>query len=268
MPVVCITGAAGGLGKAFSNECAQRGYDLFLTDMNESSLDMLAQSIVRCYGVKVGTFACNLTVANERDLLKKALSDQYGEFNMLINVAGVDHEGLFESLTVEQILTTIHLNIEGTVMLTHSLLPMHSSADTFRIINVCSLAAFQPMPYKSLYAASKKFLLDWSYAIYEELKDYATVTALCPAGLPTTPWTVKSIDSQGIIGSLTTKNVGVVARDTVAAALKGRKLVIPGVVNKVAAFASDLLPRSLAVKFVSGRWAKTRDIFEQNESKS
>ena len=70
----------------------------------------------------------------------------------------------------------------------------------FRLINVCSLAGFFPMPYKATYAASKRFLLDFSRALREEIKSFGTVTALCPSGMPTTDGVYALHVCPGILG--------------------------------------------------------------------
>ena len=84
------------------------------------------------------------------------------------------------------------------------------------------------MPVKAMYAASKQFLLSFSMALREELKPYGvTVTALCPAGMPTTSECIKAIECQGFAGRITTKNVGYVAAKTIDHALKGHAVYIP-----------------------------------------
>ena len=96
---------------------------------------------------------------------------------MLIHVAGTDHEGAFLDQTRGQILSILRLNIEAVLDLTHALIERRDPLAVFRIINVASLAAFYPMPMKATYAASKRFLLDFSLALGEEVREMgATVT--------------------------------------------------------------------------------------------
>jgi uncharacterized protein len=129
----------------------------------------------------------------------------------------------------------------------------------FRIINVASLAAFYPMPVKATYAASKRFLLDFSLALREEVHDLgATVTVLCPAGLPTTPECIQGIEAQGWVGQLTTQNVGRVAHQTINAALAGRAVVIPGFANRMLQLLGGLVPRRVLVTLLGRRWKSAR----------
>lgn len=256
---VLITGATGGLGKAFAVECASRGWDLFLTDLNQSCLETLAGSISSTYGVRVRSAACDLTNSACRTRLFEDLRLEGLRFWGLVNVAGLDYEGGFCDRSRDEIRTILRLNIEGTLEITHALLQRMDPFRTFRIINVASLAAFYPMPVKATYAASKRFLVDFSFALRDEVHDLgATVTVLCPAGMPTTLECVDAIDAQGIMGQLTTVNVGTVAYQTVEAALKGKALVIPGFLNQVLYFLGMLVPPRLVARFIGNRWRNAR----------
>jgi len=253
--LVMVTGAVGGLGKAFAVECASRGWDLFLTDLRPEPLEVLASSLRNAYGVKVLTRACDLADSASRASLFDALRSEHLRFWGLVNVAGLDYEGPFHQCSREQIRTILRLNIEGTLVMTHALLAMRDPLAAFRIINVASLAAFYPMPVKATYAASKRFLLDFSLALREELRPLgASVTALCPAGLPTTPECIQAIKAQGMMGQLTTRNVGAVAAQTVDAAIKGRAVVIPGLLNRIMQLLGGLLPPTLIARLVAHRW--------------
>lgn len=258
--LVLVTGATGGLGKAFAVECASRGWDLYLTDLRPDLLETLAASLRATYGVRVLTWPCDLIDPDARGELFEAIRAQRLRFRALINVAGMDYEGPFYERTRAQIRAVIRLNIEGTLEMTHALLELRDPYTPFRIINVASLAAFYPMPVKAMYAASKRFLLDFSLALREEVRDLgATVTALCPAGLPTNAECVAAIAAQGWAGQLTTQDIGAVAADTLDAALKGRAVVIPGLANRVIQFLGSLLPTALVAYFIGHRWKSARE---------
>ncbi len=259
---IMITGATGGLGKAFAVECASRGWDVYLTDLRPGALALLADALHRTYGVQIRWQACDLTDPAERAALFNSLRGERVRFGALINVAGGDHEGLFCEQSSAQVRAIVRLNIEGAIEMTHALLRLRDTAETFRIINVASLAAFYPMPYKAAYAASKRFLLDFSLALGQELAGQGvTVMALCPAGLPTTPACLAAIEAQGILGQLTTQNTGTVAARTLDAALAGRRVYIPGLLNRLLHAAGALLPPALIAWLVHRRWrAAHRDL--------
>lgn len=253
--MVLITGATGGLGKAFAVECARRGWDLALTDIDESRLRLLGGALSRTYGVRTVWHPSDLTDAGSRAELFQFL-EQLGErFHALINVAGLDHEGIFHERRRDELRQIVQLNIEATVEVTHALLARRDPARTFRLITVASLAAFFPMPVKATYAASKRFLVDFSLALRDEIKQLvATVTVLCPAGLPTAENTIEAIEAQGMMGQLTMMNIGEVASKTIDQALRGRGIYVPGFINQILRLVGGMLPAQLVSAFVGCRW--------------
>jgi uncharacterized protein len=257
--LVAITGATGGLGKAIAVECASRGWNLFLTDLSDITLEIFANGLRSSYGVEVITHACDLTDSASRAHLFERIRNNRLRFWMLANVAGIDHEGLFSEQTNKQICNIIRLNIEGTLEMTHALLGFRDPWKTFRIINVASMAAFYPMPVKATYAASKRFLLDFSLALREEVRyQNATVTALCPAGLPTTLECIEAIEAQGWLGHITTQDIGRVADQTLNAAIRGKSVVVPGLVNRTLQTFGSLIPAALVARLIGSRWKSAR----------
>ncbi len=252
---VFITGASGGLGKAFAVECASRGWDLFLTDVSETPLSRLSMSLSNTYGIDVKYFCCDLTDFDSRTVLFEHLHENGYRFSFLINVAGIDYEGPFVERSRSQIRTILRLNIEANLELTHELIRLRDPAKTFRIVNVASLAAFYPMPVKAMYSSTKRFLLNFSRALREELRSQdITVTALCPAGMPTTPACIEAIEAQGVAGRITTCNVGYVASGTIDRALKGKSVYIPGMLNKILRMVSTIMPEALTARAIGSRW--------------
>lgn len=254
-----VSGATGGLGSAIVAECARSGYHLFLTDIRED-VTGFAGYIAATYGIEVRAQACDLTSQSSRTEFLDAVKAQGIRFRGLINVAGIDHEGAFLERTRDQILQLVRLNVESTVDMTHEILKLRDPESRFMLVNVSSLAAASPMPYKAIYAATKRFLLDFSYAIREEIRDFGTVTALCPAGMPTTTENMTAIFAQGFWGRVTTVDARTVARLTMDAAEKGSDVVIPGVLNQAIQSISRLLPASVTTRVAGGRWRAARQV--------
>jgi short-subunit dehydrogenase len=256
---VLITGSAGGLGKAFAVECASRGWDLFITDQFSEPLEILATTLRSAYEVNLTTHACDLTSEADRGMLIKRIYNEALRFTALINVAGVDFEGAFLDQDIHQIETIIRLNIEASAAMIHAILRVRKPGARFYIINVASLAAFYPMPIKATYAASKRFLLDFSIALREELRaQNVNVTALCPAGMPTTPGTIRAINAQGLAGFMTTIDACRVANQTLNSVLAGRAIVIPGWINRMIRDVSLLIPPVILARLIYGRWSSRR----------
>jgi hypothetical protein len=250
-----ITGAAGGLGRAMAGECAARGYSLVLTDTRASALAHIQAGMERQYGVRVYTFACDLTSAQGVTGLLEYMDRSALYPTMLLNVAGIDHEGPFLQKGCEELLCIVRLNIEATLRLTHEVLARRLPERDFYIVNVSSLASLYPMPLKATYAASKRFLLDFSIALGRELKkEGVRVLALCPGGLATTREALIGIAAQGFWGSVTTNKLSVVARRTISRVLAGRHIYIPGAVNRAFSALSRFVPAGLVAGLLYRRW--------------
>ncbi len=253
--MVLLTGASGGLGRAMAVECARRGYDLLLTDIAEAPLCQIKQGIERQFGVTVLTKACDLTSREELNALFVYIDEEGIRLGMLLNIAGIDFEGGFLSQPSANIARIVQVNIEATLNVTHAALHRRRKDGHFTIVNVSSLASQYPIPLKATYAASKRFLLDFSVALAQELKsENVTVTALCPGGLMTTREALLGIAAQGIWGDLTTNDLGAVARRTIDLALKGKRIYIPGCVNGILRILGRMVPGSLVAKLLYKRW--------------
>jgi uncharacterized protein len=257
---VLVTGASGGLGMAFAAECASRGWDLALTDVSPEALAALAGGLRRLYGVRVEYRACDLTDAKDREEFWAWIGRNGMTIHLLVNVAGLDYEGLFQERAPDEMRTIIRLNIESTVDTTRRALAHRSPAGMLRIVTVSSLGAFYPMPYKAVYAASKRFLLDWSLALRAELRaDGASVTVLCPGGMPTNMECRKAIEAQGFFGRMTTLNTGEVAAETIDAALAGRAVIIPGTANRLLGLLGGILPPAWIAAGICARWGQVHE---------
>ncbi len=256
---VLITGAAGGLGRAFALECASRGWDLLLTDINAEGLERAARGLARQYDVNIYPVACDIRDDGQVERLLQYAGENGLKLDMLLNVAGIDHEGAFAGRGFDKIAEILRLNIEATLRVTHKALAFRRKTGTFRIVFVSSLASLYPMPLKASYAASKRFLLDFSYALGRELKsEDATVLALCPGGLPTTREALNGIEAQGFWGEATTNRLEKVARKTVSRALRGRKLYVPGALNRAFSIAARIVPPSLLAGLLYQRWSRAQ----------
>jgi uncharacterized protein len=257
-----ITGATGGLGRAFVIEAASQGYNLLLTDKYPDG-NSLADRLSERFHISVEYRPCDLADENDRERFLFGLKSDGLVFWGLINVAGQDYEGVFLEKTRTQLLRILKVNILATIDITHGVLSMRDPEQKFRLINVSSLAGFFPMPFKATYAASKRFLLDFSQAIREEIRPFGTVTALCPAGMPTNVEDMRSMFAQGFWGLVTCVNQEKVAKSTLKAALKGKAVVIPGWLNQLIQTASSFLPVSIKVRYVAKRWKKARSKLDE-----
>lgn len=254
-----ITGAAGGLGRAMAVECAQRGYHLFLTDVNQAGLIHLQQGLERRFGVTVAARACDLTAPSDVDNMLSVIDQSGLKFDLLLNIAGLDFEGGFLEREREKLVKIVSLNNAATLRITHAILERRRENRRFNIVFVSSLASMFPMPLKATYAASKRFLLDFSFALRQELKDQsANVLALCPGGMVTTESAMEGIAAQGFWGNATTNPLETVARKTLDRVFAGKAIYIPGLLNRTLTFFGKLFPRTVIAKLVYSRWHKAQ----------
>ncbi len=256
---VLITGAAGGLGKTFAAECAARGWHLLLTDLRSEPLEALAEGMRRQFGVRALPLPCDLTDAAARDAFWQEVERRGLRLHALVNLAGTEFEGPFLERQAHELRTLTRLNVEAVVETAHRALQFRAAGQRLHLLNVSSLAGFYPMPTKAVYAASKRFILDFSRALREELRGQDVfVTALCPSGVPTNPRSIGGIQRQGVIGQLTMTDPGGVCYGAIQALLAGRAVYIPGVLNRLIQAVTGLLPPNLLAAAIWRRWSKAR----------
>jgi short-subunit dehydrogenase len=183
-------------------------------------------------------------------------------FDGLLNVAGISHQGRFDALDIGDVLDILKVNVEALVGMTRRVLDYRAPGRVLRIVNISSLGCFSPLPQKSTYAASKRFVHDFSIAVNEEMRGKrVSVMVVCPAGMPTKPANVKSVnDGHGIMGFLTEKNVGWVARRVYERSLKGRAVYIPGHLNVVLGRLSRIVPEKTKARVLRRHWKRAMEL--------
>lgn len=218
----------------------------------------MSEGLARQYGVRIITWPADLTDEQQRDGLWREIDRLGIHFFFLINVAGMEYEGEFSQRSISELRTILRLNIEVGVEMVNHVLRRRNPDRPLYILNVSSLAGFYPMPVKAVYAASKRFIIDLSLALREELrKDDVHVTVLCPSGMPTSERSIRGIKRQGLIGQLTMENVGRVAYRAVQQTLARKAVYIPGFFNRLLQALSALLPATIKAAFIWRRWQKT-----------
>ncbi len=252
-----ISGATGGIGKAFVYECAKKGYHLFLTGRSKEKLEDLRKEVQKTYPIEIDFFACDLTVEEQRsDMLLYAKGKGY-LFNRIINVAGVDIQKPFCEYTREKLLFQLRVNFESTVDLTYSFLKLR--AKEVEIITIASMSGATPMPYFALYSATKSALVSLFTSLREEYKrEKVKITTVLPGGVPTREDIILDIEKQGLWGNLSKKSPQFIARKSLKAVKRNKRKYIPGVFNKFLYFTLKIIPESLAIKFIARRWKKIR----------
>lgn len=252
---VLITGAAGGLGRAFVTECIKRGFSVYATDINEDGLKQIKEGIKRRFNIEILIHQCDITNNDSITALINDIIARDYEIDMLLNVAGVDYEGGFLNREFNDLKKIIDINILGSMAMTHRVIKNRRQNTPFYLVFISSLASQQPIPLKATYAASKRFLLDFSRALAEELQEAnINVLTVCPGGLATNTQVIEAILAQGFFGSITTCNIEKVVSKTITKSLKGKRIYIPGFFNRLTTILNRLIPASLTARILYKRW--------------
>lgn len=261
MSFTFISGATGGIGKAFVFECARLGYDLFLTGRSEQKLAELKEEILKINAVNVLTFACDLTSEKQRKEMMLFVDQKEVVFDRIINVAGVDIQKAFEEYTQEKLLFQIRVNAESTLHLTYELLKRR--AEKAEVLTISSMSGVSPMPYFAVYSATKCMLTNFFTALHYELKDEGVkVTTVLPGGVPTREDIKEDIKNQGLWGKLSAKSPEYIAKKSLKKVAKNQYIYIPGFFNKLLYFIMKIAPKRWVLGFIKNRWKKqTKDAF-------
>ena len=256
-----ITGATGGLGKAFVLECAKRGDNLVLTGTNQSKLESLVQEVKQTFNsVKVVNKTCDLSSQDSRNEFFDFLEQNSININFLINNAGAIIEGEFLSHTNQEILKAIKVNCEGTIDVTQRVIKNRNKNNKLHIITIASMAGYYPMPYMATYAGTKAMLKNFMIALNKEMKGKNVfITTICPSGIPTSDAMKEAIKSQGLAGKMTACSPEKIARISLKASKKHKVVVVPKLINKFILCLSNLVG-DRALSSVTGRmWKKSQD---------
>ncbi|MDZ8236643.1 MAG: SDR family oxidoreductase [Nostoc sp. ChiQUE01a] len=186
MSTALITGASSGIGKAFAEELAARKKNLVLVARSEDKLNQLAKELKEKYKIQVDVIVKDLTEPNAAAAVFDATKAKGLTIDLLINNAGFGSYGDFAESDGERQVKIVQLNILALVDLTHKFLPIMRQRRSGSIINVSSITGFQPIPYLSVYAASKAFILSFSEALWAENRQYGVrVLVTCPGPIET-----------------------------------------------------------------------------------
>ncbi|HUC54387.1 MAG TPA: SDR family oxidoreductase [Candidatus Cybelea sp.] len=238
-----ITGASQGLGEVFARALAGRGQNLILVARSRDKLENLASELKRSHAILAEALELDLASDSAGPRLAQQLRDRKLQVHLLVNNAGFGVRGEFLNLTLQRQMEMLRLNNAAVVELTYSLLPLLMEHPQAGIINVSSTAGFQPIPYASLYAATKSFVTSFSLGLQEELRSSrVTVVTLCPGRIIANGHNGEAKNRNRKLGFAYQSPEDVV-RDALESLASGGGLVIPGFVNKLSVFAQRLIPR-------------------------
>jgi short-subunit dehydrogenase len=257
--IAVVTGGSSGIGLALAREFAADGHDLVLVSEQEAELEAAATRIRRDHAVEVVPLTQDLTMDDAAERVLAEVRAMGGTVEALVNDAGVGRRGRFIDIPIEQDRYLIRLNLEALTRLTKLFLPAMVARGGGRILNLGSIAGFQPGPLLAVYHATKAYVVSLSEALAEELKDTGvTVTCLCPGPTATDFFDRAEMEDTKVVQKGDLMDPDEVARVGYAAMQRGERLVIPGAINKVMTFTRRMIPVSLQAKV-------NKQLYEQAE---
>lgn len=252
MSTALITGASSGIGAVFAQALAQRQMHLVLVARSQDKLNALAQQLQTRYSIQVDVIVQDLTTPDAGCNVFEAVCSKNLAIDLLINNAGFGDYGLFSESSLTKQLEMIQLNISALVELTHRFLPQMQQRGSGSIINLSSIAGFQPIPYMSIYAATKAFVLSFSEALWAENQGKGVkVLAVCPGPTKTDFFDIAGFSRLANEGSQrqNTTSPEAVVEEALKALEGDSSTVVPGgLANQAIANISRFLPREVLLK--------------------
>lgn len=259
-----ITGASMGLGKEFAVESARRGKNLVLVALPGRNLGQLCEELRLAFGIHAVAVECDMTDEKALGEMAKDILSKYS-IDQLINNAGVGGTARFDSSSAEYLDRIIHLNVRATTMLTHLLLPSLKSHDRSLIINIASVAAFGPLPFKTIYPASKAYIYSFSRSLARELRNVGVqVVVVTPGPIITNQDVAMRILKQGVLGRIGLLTAGQICRLTLDGAEKGKEVIVPGFMNRFNRFLIKWTPESWRLSLMDKVLQKELSVKENN----
>jgi hypothetical protein len=254
-----VTGASGGIGRELATLLAADGLDVVLVARSEEDLVELGTRLQTDYGVTATVVVKDLANPDSPAEIEAALADRGIEIDVLVNNAGFATYGRFLDTDLDTERDELEVNVVAVTDLTKRFLPGMVERGDGRVLNVASVAAFQPGPLMAVYYASKAYVLSFSEALATELDGTGvTVTALCP-GPTDTGFASRAEMGHSKLMQGDLQDPTAVARAGLRGMRAGEAVVVPGVRNKLLTVAVRLLPRGVVRSIVKRAQAPTTE---------
>lgn len=264
MKIAVITGASSGIGRKFCEKLDALGLDeIWGIGLGKEKLEEVKSSLKTNFRF----FDMDLTNEKNLEIYKNALSETNPDVKWLVNCSGFGKFGRFDEITVKTSVNMIDLNCKALVFMTESTLPFMKEGA--RVVQIASVAGFQPIPYIAVYGATKSFVINYSRAINVELKPKKiSVTCVCPF------WTkTQFFDRAKRINSKTNKEVVTkyvvmydpekVVKKALKDSLKRKEMSIYGFISR----SQVRLVKCIPAKWTMGIWLKQQNLKQKYEGK-
>lgn len=246
--VTLITGASSGIGADLAREFASGNNNLVLVARREERLVSLKDELTKEFGVDVYCISEDLSKNGAAKRIVSKVEELGLIIETLVNNAGTQIYGKHQNVDLEKEIAMIQTNLVSLTELTKYSIKHMKKLNSGNILNVGSTGSFAPAPYDAVYQATKAYVLFYTEGIAEDLKGTGiNVSILCP-GATKTEFSNKANMSDVLLFKYMTMSSKIVARAGYKGLLKGKRIVIPGLLNKMIVFSVRLLPRNLMIK--------------------
>lgn len=260
-----ITGASLGIGKSLAYECAKRGMNLILIALPGNQLHILADTIKNKYGVDAICYPVDLTKETAPEEIYNWCRQNHYQVDILINNAGIGAGGAFENIDFNQYLTMLKLNNQALVGLTYYFIPELKKNSKSYILNTSSMEGLIPLPYKTVYTATKNFIFAFSIALREELKfSHISISVLCPGPVITNKAGLMRLKAHGKRGKLIAMMPSQVAKIAIKKMLNGKTIIVPGYLNLALTRIIKLVPMIIRMKLLEHMFRVYKNMTQQN----
>ncbi len=247
-----ITGSSSGIGKALAMECARRNQNLLLVALPGTTLEKFSEKLNTELGIRSDFFCTDLTEKGATQEVYDWTRKNNYNVNILINNAGMSFEGPFEQCSTEFYEKCLLLNMVAVVSLTRLFINDMKELPKAHILNVASVASYFPIPYKSVYSASKMFVLSFSRSLREEFKKTnIRISVVAPGPVVTNRRTAVSAIEKGKIAQMMHSRVNYVAHCAVEKMLQNEAVIRPGFLSKSVFLLEKILPTTIKMKLTT-----------------
>lgn len=258
MNYTLITGASKGIGAALAVKCAKEGMHLILVGRSDDLLEKLAQELRSSFRIDVVTVELDLLEPHAVKKLYHYCIEHAYKVRILINNVGLGVWGAFENIAIDEQLNMIRINQSVMVEMCYRFLPMLKEMPYAHILNMASTAAYQPVPYFSVYAATKAFVLSFSRSLRVELKKKKiNVSCVCPGPTESGFWERAGFEKFSSTGFKMKPDE--VADIAIKGMIDRKALIVPGFSNRIGTYFSKYMSAGWAAQIIAG-YFKPREI--------
>ena len=248
MENVLITGTTSGFGKAFAEKFASMGYNIILVSRDMQKLKQQQLYLQYQYHVTVNFIAYDLTKEDAADFIIEQIDNWNIPIDFLVNNAGFNEFGLFSQTDISKEIKMIDLHIRFITQLTKHILSIMEKNNYGHILNIGSTGSFIPSPSDAVYSATKAYIMSFSNALYGEYRNTGIkITLLCP-GATETEFARKANIEQTLLFKYAVMKPDKVVKIAYPKIIKGKRLIIPGIYNKLLVFFSKIMPIDITNK--------------------